>query len=81
MAAENAEIPVVYAVTAVGVGIDTEVYLKGSEEEAVALAMSLIGEFGIHERETMCRNCWKGFSDTAKCDVEIEVHEVPNFMR
>lgn len=75
METENGK--VIYVITVIGVGINTEVHLKWNEKEAVDFAMNLLEEFDIKEPEEMCYECWKGFSDKAQCDVEIEVHERP----
>ena len=65
-----------YVVTAIGVGIDTNVSLCETYCEAIKKMDSLIEEFDICDIQEMCIDCIKGFSRRARCDVEVQAHYV-----
>jgi len=65
----------IYIVTAIGVGIDTEVHPVSSYEKAEHIAEDLKLEFRMEEIVEMCKDCWKGYSCHAHCDIEIQIHE------
>ena len=65
-----------YVVTAIGVGIDTNVSLCETHCEAIKRMDRLFEEFDICDRQEMCTDCIKGFSRVAKCDVEVQAHYV-----
>lgn len=65
-----------YVVTAVGVGIDTNVSVWDTHDSAVKHMETLIKEYDICDSQEMCTDCVKGFSKTAQCDVEIQAQYV-----
>ena len=65
-----------FAVTAIGVGIDTKVSVWETFELAHKEMHNLIDDFLMRDFEEMCINCIKGFSNKAQCDVEIQIHAV-----
>jgi hypothetical protein len=65
-----------YVVTAIGVGIDTNVSVCETYHEAVKRMDGLFEEFDICDRQEMCTDCVKGFSRTAQCDVEVQAHYI-----
>lgn len=65
-----------YVVTAIGVGIDTNVSVWDTHDGAVNHMNTLIKEYDICDKQEMCKDCIKGFSKTAHCDVEIQAQYV-----
>ena len=65
----------IYIVTAIGVLIDTEVHPVSTHEKAEHIAEDLKLDFLLTDIEEICEDCWKGYSRTAQCDVEIQIHE------
>ena len=65
-----------FAVTLIGVGVDTEVYLYKTNEDARKKMVYLINEWLLDDFEEMYRRCIRGFSSKAQCNIEIEIHEV-----
>ena len=65
----------IYVITAFGVGIDTEVHLCRTHEEAEGTAKELLSDWQMTDPEEMCYDCWKGYSPKAQCDIEVEIHE------
>lgn len=65
-----------YVVTAIGVGIDTNVSVWDTHNRAVKYIDTLLKEYDICDSQEMCTDCVKGFSKTAHCDVEIQAHYV-----
>lgn len=65
----------IYIVTAIGVSIDMEVHPVISYEKAKDIAEDLKLEFQIVDIDEMCKDCWKGYSRYAQCDIEIQIHE------
>ena len=68
----------VYIVTLIGVGTDTRVWAFKSYEDAkrqMERLTSYQNGYDIREYEEMCRDCIKGFSFGAECDVEIQIHK------
>lgn len=61
-----------YVVTAIGVGIDTNVSVWDTHDGAINHIDTLIKEYDICDKQEMCVDCIKGFSKTAHCDVEIQ---------
>ena len=65
-----------YVVTAIGVGIDTNVSVWDTHDNAVKYMDTLLKEYDIVDKQDMCTDCVKGFSKTAQCDVEIQAQYV-----
>lgn len=65
----------IFVITIIGVGIDTEVHLFNALDEADRAATDFLKEFEIEEPTVMCEGCWKGYSNRAQCDVEIQIHD------
>jgi hypothetical protein len=65
-----------YVVTAIGVGIDTNVSVWDSHNSALEHMDNLLKQYDICDKQEMCTDCVKGFSKTAQCDVEIQSHYV-----
>lgn len=65
-----------YVVTAIGVGIDTNVSVWDTHDNAVKHMDTLLKEYDIVDKQDMCTDCVKGFSKTAHCDVEIQAQYV-----
>lgn len=67
----------IYVVTASGCTFSTEVRIAYDEDEANEVAGELLAELKMEgpETEETGRGQWKGFSASANCEVEIEIHE------
>lgn len=67
----------IYVVTASGCAFSTEVRIAYDEDEANGVARELFSELKMDgsETEETGRGQWKGFSASANCEVEIEIHE------
>lgn len=64
----------IYTVTAFGVGVSTETQSFLTKGEAYKWIQIYGKCHKIEKAELMCTDCWKGYSITAQCDVEFEVH-------
>lgn len=64
----------VYVVTAIGVGIDTNVIVCETLDNAKCVVEELKTEYGMNDIETVCFGCIKGYGEKVYCDVEIEIH-------
>lgn len=64
----------IYTVTAFGIGVSTETRSFLTKGEAYKWVQIYRKCHKIEEVELMCTDCWKGYSVTAQCDVEIEIH-------
>ena len=62
-------------VTAIGVGTNTTAMAFRKMDDAISYAMGLEGEYDMMYVENVGKNCRKGFSNRAQCDIEIEIHE------
>jgi hypothetical protein len=65
-----------YIVTAIGVGIDTNVSAWDTHDSALEHMDNLLKQYDICDKQEMCTDCVKGFSKTAQCDVEIQAQYV-----
>jgi len=64
----------IYTVTAFGVGVSTEAQSFLTRGEAYKWIQIYRKCHQIEKVELICTDCWKGYSVSAQCDVEIEVH-------
>lgn len=64
-----------FIVTAIGVGTSTTAMAFKKIDDAISYAMGLEGEYDMMYVENVAKNCRKGFSNRAQCDIEIEIHE------
>lgn len=64
----------VYVVTAIGVGIVTNVIVCETLDIANCVVEELKNEYGLNDIETICIGCIKGYGERVHCDVEIEIH-------
>ena len=64
----------VYVVTAIGVGIDTNVIVCETLDIANSVVEELKTDYGMNDIETVCFGCIKGYGERVHCDVEIESH-------
>lgn len=64
----------IYTVTAFGVGVSTEAQSFLTKGEAYSWVQIYRKSHKIEKVELMCTDCWKGYSVSAQCDVEIEIH-------
>ena len=67
----------IYVVTASGCAFSTEVRIAYDEDEANEVARELFSEMNMDgsETEEVGHGVWKGYSTSANCEVEIEIHE------
>lgn len=64
----------IYVVTAIGVGIDTNVIVCETLDIANCVVEELKDEYGLKDIESICIGCIKGYGERVHCDVEIEIH-------
>lgn len=64
----------IYTVTAFGIGVPTETRSFFTKGEAYSWIQKYRKMYKLEDVEVMCSDCWKGYSPTSQCDIEIEVH-------
>lgn len=64
----------IFIVTATGVYINTEVHPVTSYEKAKDIAEDLKLKFLVKDIGERCKDCWRGYSRYAQCDIEIQIH-------
>lgn len=64
-----------FIVTTIGVGTDTEAKPFRTHEDAHKYMYDVIDRMLMRDFEGMCKDCIKGFSNVAQCDIEIQIHE------
>ena len=65
----------IFIVTTIGVVFSTEAKPFRTYEEAHKYMYDVVDRMLMHDFEEMCKDCIKGFSNVAQCDIEIQIHE------
>ena len=64
-----------YVVTTIGVCMDTGVSVHKTYDEAKEEMMKEIAFHQMTDTEEMCKDCVKGYSPVAQCEVEVQIHK------